>query len=331
MRQLIARALLGSVGTFLLAALALGGSVSAFAQPYPNKPIKVVVPWTPGQATDLSARIVAEKIAQSIGQPLVIDNRPGAGGVIGSDVVAKAPPDGYTVLAGSSGPLSINPLVQRVPFDTAKDFAPISLIATVPFVLVTHPSFPAADVKEFIKVVKANPGKYSFSSSGTGATAHLVGELFNSMAQLQALHVPYKGSGPSLTDVMGGQITYTFETVASVVSHVKAGRLRAYGLSGNRRNAAMPELAPIAEAADMPGFDIAAWIGYLAPAGTPREILDRLSAEVQKALQAPDVRERYLTLGMDPVSTTPDELTALIKRENIRYSAIVKQANIRLD
>jgi tripartite-type tricarboxylate transporter receptor subunit TctC len=318
-------------GTGFIGALILAAAGHAFAQGYPNKPIKVIVPWTPGQATDSAARLVAQKISEAVKQPVIVDNRPGAGGTLGSDLAAKSPPDGYTVLAGSSGPLSINPLVQTVPYDPAKHFAPISLIATVPYVLVTHPSFPAADVKELIKVMKASPGKYTFSSSGTGATGHLAGELFNSMAQIQAVHVPYKGSGPSLTDVINGTVGYTFETLAAVVPHIKSGRLKAYGTTGLSRNAAMPELAPIAEAGDLPGFELAAWIGFLAPAGTPRDVIARLSTETQKALQAADVRERYLGLGMDPVSSTPEELAALMKREHERYSAIVKKANIKLE
>jgi tripartite-type tricarboxylate transporter receptor subunit TctC len=306
-------------------------AVAASAQGYPNKPIKLVVPWPPGQATDLSARLVAQKIAESLGQPLVIDNRPGAGGVIGSEVVAKSAADGYTLLAGSSGPISINPIVAKVSYDPQKAFAPVSLIATVPYVLVTHPAFPAADVKGFIALVRSQPGKYSFASSGTGATGHLVGELFNSMAHLQATHVPYKGSTPAVTDLMNGNVSYSFETLAAVVGHVKSGRLKAYGLSGARRNEALPELVPIQESAGLPGFDMAAWIGYLAPAGTPRDILARLSAEVRKAMQAADLRERYLALGMDAVSTTPEELGALMQREHERYSEIVKKANIRLE
>lgn len=320
-----------NIAVIVAAACALGFALPALAQPYPSKPIKVIVPWTPGQATDSSARLVAQKVAESIGQPLVIDNRPGAGGVIGSDAAAKSAPDGYTLLAGSSGPISVNPIVQPVPYDPAKAFAPISLIAKVPYVLVTNPSFPAADVKELIAVLKANPGKYTFASSGTGATGHLVGELFNSMAQIRATHVPYKGSAAALNDVISGNVTYTFETVAAVVPLVKSGRLKAYGVSGARRNDALPDVPTVSQAGNLPGFDVAAWIGYLAPAGTPRDVLDRLSAEVGKAIRSADLRERYQTLGMDPVASTPDELAALMKSEHGRYSEIVKKANIKVE
>jgi len=312
----------------LAAALVAG---SAFAQQYPSKPLRVIVPWPPGQATDLAARLVAQKVSELIGQPIVADNRPGAGGIIGTEAVAKAAPDGYMLLAGSSGPLSINPLLQKTPYDPEKSFAPISLIATVPYVLVTAPNFPASSARELIALVRANPGKYTFASSGTGATTHLITEVFNFRANLQAVHVPYKGSGPSLTDVMGGQVAYTIETMAAVVSNVRAGRLKALAITSAQRNAALPDVPTVAEAADMPGFDMNAWIGYLAPAGTPGEIVNRLSGEVQKALASPDVRERYATLGLNPTSTTPEELAKLMRDESVRYADIIKRANIKLE
>src|SRR6266571_4901494 len=228
-------------------------AASASAQiGYPNRPIRLVVPWPPGQATDLSARLVAQKLSESLGQPLVVDNRPGAGGVIGSDAVAKSAPDGYTLLAGSSGPISINPIVQKVPY-----------------VLVANPAFPAAGIREFIANARANPDKYTFASSGTGATGHLVAELFNSMAGIHATHVPYKGSIPAITDLLNGNVTYAFETLAATAGHVKSGRLKAYGISSARRNDALPEVVPVHESAELPGFEVVAWIGYLAPAGTP--------------------------------------------------------------
>jgi tripartite-type tricarboxylate transporter receptor subunit TctC len=313
----------------LLVSLAFAGS--ALAQAYPNRPVKVVVPWPPGQATDLAARIVAEKLAQSLGQPFVIENKPGAGGQIGTAEVVKAAPDGYTLLAASSGPISIMPNLQKVPYDTLKDLAPVSLIAAAPFALVTQPSFPANNAKEFIALLKANPDKYTFSSSGTGATAHMFSELFLSMAQVKARHVPYKGSAPAMTDVINGQISYTIETVAATVGHIKSGRLKTFGVTTARRTAALPDAPPLAEAGNLPGLDAAAWIGYEAPAGTPREVLVRLAGEIQKALQAPDLKERYIALGLDPVSNTPDEMAAYLRRENDRYAQIIKNANIKIE
>jgi tripartite-type tricarboxylate transporter receptor subunit TctC len=313
----------------LVASLLL--ATAAFAQGYPNRAVKVVVPWPPGQATDIAARVVAEKLQVALGQPFVIENRAGAGGSIGTDVVVKSAPDGYTLLAASSGPVSIMPHLQKTPYDPAKDFAPVSLIALVPFALVTHPSFPASNAKEFIAHLRANPDKYSFASSGTAASAYMITALFNSMAQLKAQHVPYKGSAPALTDLVGGQVSYTIETVASVVGHVKAGRLKALGTTFAGRTAAMPEVPTIAEAADLPGFDIGAWIGYTAPPGTPREVLVRLSGEIQKIVQAPDIKERYLGLGLDAVSSTPDEMAAFMRQQQERYGSIIKSQGIKLE
>jgi len=243
--------------------------------------------------------------------------------------VAKAAPDGYTILAASSGPLSIMPNLQKTPYEPLKDFGPVSLIAATPFALVVHPSFPANNAKEFIAELKANPGKYTFSSSGTGATAHLFTELFNSMAQIQARHVPYKGSTAGLTDIMNGQITYTIETVAATASFIKSGRLKTFGVSTAKRTGALPDVPPLAETAGIP-YDAAAWIGYAAPAGTPRDILARLSGEMQKALKADDMKQRMINVGLDAVSSTPEEMAAFMKREQERYADIIRSANISI-
>ena len=306
-------------------------STAVFAQSYPNHPVKVIVPWPPGQATDIAARMLAQKLQDSLGQPFIIDNRAGAGGSIGTEIAAKSAPDGYTLLAASSGPVSIMPSLQKLPYDPLKDLTLISLITRNPYALVVNPAFPANNAKEFIALLKANPDKYTFASSGTGATAHLIAELFNSMAQIKARHVPYKGSAPGITDVISGQVSYTLETVASVVGHIRSGRLKSFGVSTARRAAALPEVPPLAEAADLPDYDIGAWIGYAAPAGTPREVVLRVSGEMQKALQSPELRERLLNAGLDPVSSSPDELPAFMRREQERYAAIIKSANIKLD
>jgi len=312
-----------------LAALLVAGGVHA--QPYPNRPVKVVVPWPPGQATDLAARIVAEKLSQQLGQQFIIENKPGAGGAIGTEQVVKSPPDGYTLLAASSGPISIMPNLQKTPYDPLTDLAPVSLTNAVPFALVVHPSFPATNAKEFIAVVRANPGKYTFSSSGTGATAHLFAELFNSMAQLKAVHVPYKGTAAAMTDLIGGQISYAVETVAATVGHIKSGRLKAFGVTSSHRTAALPDLAPLAEAAGLAGYDCVAWGGYMAPRGTPREILERLAAEIQKAVLAADLKERFVTLGMDTASSSPEQMAAFMRREQDRYGTIIKNADIKIE
>jgi tripartite-type tricarboxylate transporter receptor subunit TctC len=297
---------------------------------YPSKPIRLIVPWPPGQATDIAARMMAQKLQEAMGQPFVIDNRPGAGGLIGTDLVAHSPPDGYTMLAASSGPMSILPSLQKLPYDPLKDFVLLGLISRNPYALVVSPSFPAANAKEFIALLRANPDKYTFASSGTGATAHLFGELFNTTAGVKARHVPYKGSSPALTDIINGEVNYMVETVASVVGHIRSGRLKALGVTTAKRAGALPEIPTLAEAADLTDFDAAAWIGYAAPSGTPREIETRISAEMQKAMQQQDFRERMLSVGLD-LATPPDDYAAFMRREQNRYASVIKSANIRVE
>jgi tripartite-type tricarboxylate transporter receptor subunit TctC len=306
-------------------------STAVFAQVYPNHPVKVIVPWPPGQATDIAARMVAEKMQDALRQPFVIDNRAGAGGSIGTEVAAKSAADGYTLLAASSGPVSIMPSLQKIPYEPLKDLQLIGLITRNPYALVVASGFPANNAKEFIALLKANPDKYTFASSGTGATAHLVAELFNSQAGIKARHVPYKGSAPAITDVIGGQVDYMVETVASLAPHLKSGRLKTFGVSTAKRAAALPDVPTLAEAANLPDYDIGAWIGYAVPAGTPREIVLRLSGEMQKALQAPDLKERLLNAGLDPAAIPLDELPAFMRREQDRYAAIIKGANIKVE
>jgi tripartite-type tricarboxylate transporter receptor subunit TctC len=305
-------------------------AVAALAQPYPNRPVKVIVPWPPGQATDTAARVVAEKLGTTMGQQFVVDNRPGAGGTIGSDVAAKSPADGYTILAGSSGPISISPRVQKVPYDPDRDFEPLCIMATTAYVLVANPSVPANNYGEFVALLKANPGKYTFASSGTGATAHLVGELFNSSNNITASHIPYKGSAPAITDLVAGHVTYAFETTASVLPHIRAGRLKAFAVSSETRSVILPELAPIAEIGNLPGFDMRAWIGLIAPTGLPREARQRLSSECNKAAESAEVKEKMIALGLEPGFAPPD-LAAYLRRQGERFGEIAKQAKIRLD
>jgi tripartite-type tricarboxylate transporter receptor subunit TctC len=301
------------------------------AQAYPNKPVRVIVPWPPGQATDIAARVVAERLQAALGQPFVIDNKPGAGGMIGTDAAVRSPADGYTLLAGSSGPVSIMPSLQKVPYDPLKDLAPISLICRNAYVLVTNPAFPANNAREFIAELKANPDKYTFSSSGTGATAHLFAELFNHQAGVQARHVPYKGTAPAITDIINGQITYTMETVAATLPHIKSGRLKALAVSTQKRPGGLPEVPTVAEATDMKDFDAFAWIGYAAPAGTPREVLQKLSAEMHRILQSGDTKDKLTQLGLDPAPSSPDEMSGFLRREQERYASIIKMANVKVE
>ena len=316
--------------SFAWLALLWGGAL--MAQGYPSRPVRVVVPWPPGQATDLAARLVAMKLAENLGQPFVIDNRPGAGGTIGSDIVAKSAGDGYTLLAGSSGPISIYPHLQgKLPFDWRRDLVAVSLVCTVPYLLAASPSFPASNAAELIALARAEPGKYNFASSGAGATGHLAMELFNSMAQLKVVHVPYKGSGPALTDVMSGQVGFIFETFSATVGHVKSGRLKALGVSSRERVAALPDVPTVAESARLAGYEMAAWIGYMAPAGTPREVLERLAGEIRKILQTADMRERFTALGAVAQASTPEELAARLRAESDKYASIIRTANIKVD
>jgi tripartite-type tricarboxylate transporter receptor subunit TctC len=317
----------------LLAALALASAGAAIAQNWPNKPIHAIIPWPPGQATDLAMRMVGEKLAPVLGQPLIMENKPGAGGTLGAEQAARVTPDGYTLLAGSSGPMSIAPNVEKLRYDPRKDFTTISLFAINPFVLVVNPALPVNNLKEFIALLKANPDKYSYSSSGSGATSHLMVELFNSMAGIKAVHVPYKGSSQAVTDVVNGQVAYTVETVPTVLSFVNSGRLKALAISSARRSSAMPTLAPIAEAGDLPGYDMAGWIGMMAPAGLPRDMAARLSAEVQKIMQLPEIRERFVSLGLEPTppGSTPEEFAEFVKKQYERYGIAVRQAKVKLD
>ena len=314
----------------LMAALACASTAIA-QQQYPNRPLRIVIPWPPGQATDLAGRLVALKLTEQIGQQVVPDNRPGAGGAIGTDVAAKATPDGYTLLAASSGPVTISPLLQKVPYDAARDLVPVANVGLSPYLLVTNPAFPAANVREFISVVKASPGKYRFASSGTGATAHLVAEMFNAATGLQVTHVPYKGSIPALTDVISGDINYALETVAATMPFVRSGRLKAYGISTARASALAPGIEPIATAAKLPGFDVAAWIGVMVPSGTPKPIVERLSRAIDTSMQTTDFRERLAAAGLELDYRRSEDFGRYLNDQHTRFADIIRKNNIRIE
>ena len=324
-------ALLVAVLTFAGGALAQQNPAASSAQAYPNRPVRMVIPWPPGQATDLAGRVLAQKLSELWGQQVVADNRAGAGGMIGTDIVAKAAPDGYTILAASSGPVTVNPLLQKAPYDVARELLAVANIGLSPYLLVASPQFPAANVKEFLALVKAHPGKYSFASSGTGATAHLIAEWFNNLSGLQVTHVPYKGSAPALTDVIGNQIAYAIETAAATMPHVRSGRLKAYGVSLARGSALAPGIEPLATAANLPGFDVGAWLGVMVPAGTPRPIVDRLAAAVETAMQSADVRERIAGIGVEVDYRRADEFARYLKEQQARFADIIRKGNIKLD
>jgi tripartite-type tricarboxylate transporter receptor subunit TctC len=290
-----------------------------------------VVPFAAGGATDVLARLVGERLTASLGQQVVVDNRPGAGGNIGSDIVARAEPDGYTILMGAVGTHAINPsLYPKMPYDPVKDFAPVTLVASVPNVLVVNPEVPAKSVQELIDLAKAKPGELNFASSGNGTSIHLSGELFKAMTGTDIVHVPYKGSGPAVTDLLGGQVQMMFDNMPSSLPHVKAGKLRALGVTSAKRSPALPEVSTIAEAG-VPGYDATSWFGILAPAGTPEPVVTRLQGAIVQALGEPEMRQRMADLGAEPVGDTPAEFGQFITAELAKWAKVVNDAGVKLE
>ena len=303
---------------------------AAFAQAYPSKSLRWVVPFPPGGAMDVIARTLAERMSVSMGQAVVMENRPGAGGNIGSDLVAKAAPDGHTLLIVSIGQ-AVNPaLYAAMPFDAQKDFEPVSLLAVVPNMLVANPSLPAQNVRQIVELARAQPGKLTYASAGNGTSIHLAGELFASMANVNMLHVPYKGSGPAVTDLIGGQVNLMFDSITSALPHVKAGRLKAFAVTGAKRSKAVPDLPTIAEAA-LPGYELNPWFAVFVPARTPRAIVERLNRELLAALDLPETQKKLDLIGAERVGSTPAELAAHLKRETERWGRIIRERDIRAD
>lgn len=300
------------------------------ATTYPTKPIRIIVAYPPGGATDILARLVGQKMTDAWGQPVIVDNRAGAAGNIGTEVAARATPDGYTLIMGTAGTHGINvSLYRKLNWHPQKSFAPVSLVAMVPNIMVVNNALPVKNVKEFIAYAKANPGKLSYGSPGNGSTAHLSMELFKSMTGTNVVHIPYKGSAGVLADVMGGQIAVTIDNMPPYLPQVQAGKIRALAVSPARRVAAVPDLPTIAEAA-VPGYDSGAWFGLLATAGTPKAIVDQLSAETARIVRLPDVSRRISELGGEPVGGTSAEFAALIQSEITKWAKVIKDANVEL-
>ena len=317
-----------------LCAAALGASLpapgGAQAQSYPSRPIKVVVGFPPGQATDVIARLMAAKLAESLGQPVVVENRPGKGGSLGAEAVAKSPPDGYTLLVSATAPLATNfNLYPSVGYNPATDFAPISLMAWLPFVLIVNPSVPANTLAELIAYAKTRPGALSYASSGNGTTAHLTMEMLKKATGIDILHVPYKGGVAALSDVMAGQLQMGWDTALFVLPHVKAGKVRAIATASPTRSPLMPDIPAAAET--VPGFSSGAWLGLVAPAGTPRDIVNRLNAELHKLMKTPELTEKLAGLGSEVLLSTPDEFHEHIRRELVKWGKAVKDSGTRLD
>lgn len=325
------RKLLGAASAMMMTS-GLGLTSSATAQSaYPNKSLKMIVPWPPGQATDLGGRAVAMGLSRILGQSVVVENKAGAGGMIGTDMAAKAAGDGYTILAGSSGPVTVLPLFQSPPYDPEKDLLPVAMMGLSPYVLVTAPDFPAKDAAAFVKMIKDSPGKYTFASSGTGATAHLIAESFNAALGLKAVHVPYKGSSPALTDVLAGRVTYCIETAAATMPFVRDGRAKAYGVSLQKGSVVTPGIPPLATAAGIPGFDLGAWMGIMVPKGTPKEIVAQLSAAVQKVMTSPDVAEIFMRIAVENDYRATAEFASYLKATSKQFAEVIKANNIKID
>jgi tripartite-type tricarboxylate transporter receptor subunit TctC len=321
-----------SLARLFVAAMALGlAADGAQAQTYPSKPIRMVVPFTPGGTTDILARTVGQKMGEAWGQPVVVDNRPGAGGNIGSELVAKSAPDGYTLLMGTISTHAINAsLYKRLPFDPTRDFAPVSRVGTLPNILIVHPSVPVKSVKELIELAKSKPGDLNFASSGVGTSLHLSGELFNSMAGVKLVHVPYKGSSPALADLLGGQVKIMFDNLPTALPHVKAGKLRPLAVTGTKRAAVLPEVPTVIESG-LPGFEVTSWFAVFAPAKTPKDIVTKLNGEIVKILNSADVKEKLTQLGVDAAPTTPEELAAFAKAETEKWGKVVKATGASAD
>ena len=318
-------------GLSLLLSLGIAGAAQAQAQgQYPAKPIRIIVAYTPAGTTDILARAIGQKLTEAWKQPVIVDNRPGANGNIGTEAAAKSPADGYTLLMGTAGTHGVNPgLYPKLPYDAVKDFAPISLTAIVPNILVVHSSLPVKNVQELVAYAKKNPGKLSFGSPGVGSTGHLSSELFKTLAGINMVHVAYKGSAPTLQDLMGGQIQIVIDNIPPYLPHVKAGKIRALAVTPAKRSPAAPDLPTMAEAG-VKGYDAASWFGLLAPAGTPAEIVERLSEETRRILNLPDVRDKLLSLGAQPAGSTPEEFTRFIESEIAKWDRVIRSANVTL-
>ena len=303
----------------------------AQAQAYPTRAVKMVVPFPPGGSLDIAGRLIAQKLTDAWGQPVVVENKPGAGGNIGADFVAKSPPDGYTILMGALSTHAVNPsLYKLMPYDAAKDFAPISLIAITPNVLVVNAASPVTSAKEFIAYAKANPGKLSFGSGSNGSAGHLAGELFKVETGTDAVHIPFKGGAPATQALLAGDTQFMFDNLANAMAQVKAGKLRALAVTTANRSPLAPDLPTMAEAG-LPGFDISTWYGFFAPAGTPPAVVAKWSADVAKVLNAPDVRAKFVADGAEPTPNSPEQFAQFIAREQAKYARIVKASGAKVD
>jgi tripartite-type tricarboxylate transporter receptor subunit TctC len=322
----LARALTG-----VCAALGLCGADTATAQPYPNKPIRFVLGYAPGGASDVVSRIVGTRLADALGQPVVIDNRPAAAGSAAAGMVARTPADGYTMMLAATSTLAVNPsMYKNLPYDSLRDFTYVANFVSMPNLLVVNPNIAAKSVPELIALAKAEDGRLTYASAGIGSSNHFTAELFNYMARVRMTHIPYKGGGPAMVDVAGGQVALLFATIVSAIPHVKAGRLRPLGVTSAQRSPSMPEVPTIAEAG-LPGYESTIWYGTVLPAGAPAAIVDRLSSEIEKLLKTQDVKERFHALGAEVLFMTPARFTQYVRAEIKKWSVVVRETGMRAD
>jgi tripartite-type tricarboxylate transporter receptor subunit TctC len=322
------------VAVVLAAAVALQAAEQAAAQPesrYPVKPIRIIVPSSPGSGPDIMARAVGQKLTDAFGQPVVVDDKPGAGGIIGSEAAAKSPPDGYTLIMSNAGSHAVNAsLYAKLPYDPIADFAPVTLVAMAPNILIVHPALPARSVKELIALGKSKPGELAFGSGGNGSTAHLSAEMFKTMAGIDVVHVPFKGAPGAVIGVISGQVAFAMPNIPPALPQVRSGKLRALAVTTSKRSTAVPELPTVAEAG-VPGYEATAWFGVLAPAATPQPIIARLNAAIVKSLRTPDMQQRIAAEGADVVGNTPEEFAAIIRRDIAKWAKVVKASGARAD
>jgi tripartite-type tricarboxylate transporter receptor subunit TctC len=313
------------------AALALGSGIGlAHADTWPSKPVTLVVPFPAGGTTDVLARALADRLAPALGQPVIVESKPGAGATLGADVVAKAKPDGYTLLVGAVHHTIASSVYKKLPYDFQKDFQPLTVIALVPNVLVVNANLPAKNVAELVALGRTAKPELSYGSNGNGTAQHLIGTQFENLTGVKLLHIPYKGSGPLTTDLLGGQVTMSFDTITPVLPHIKAGKLRALAVTTGKRSSALPDVPTLAESG-LKGFDTGTWFGVLAPAATPKEVTARLSSEMIKIIQSPDFRKRMEEIGAEPIGNTPDQMAQQIRDDTEKFSRLVKQANVVIE
>jgi tripartite-type tricarboxylate transporter receptor subunit TctC len=313
-----------------VAPFAVLAGTGAMAQTWPSKPITLIVPFPPGGTTDVLARALADKLSQSLGQPVIVESKPGAGATLGADYVAKSKPDGYTLLVGAVHHTIATSVYKKLPYDFQKDFAPITIVALVPNVLTVNAATPVKNVAELIAFVKSKPGQTTYGSNGNGTAQHLIGTQFQNITGTEITHIPYKGSGPLATDLLGGQITMTFDTVTPVLQHIKAGKLRALAVTTSKRSSALPDV-PTLDEAGLKGFDIGTWFGVLAPVATPKDVVTRLNTEMVKVIQSPDFVKRMEEIGADPIGTSTDQMAQQIKVETEKFAKLVKDGKVTIE